>query len=500
MKKYSYILLSGLILLSSCNEWFDVTSSSEIRKKDHYKNVQGFQQSLIGCYIGMTDNHLYGKTLSWHTLEIMAHQYESSTSSLFKDLFDHNYRSQETTLVFDQTWAHFYNVIVNANDALESLEARKKSMNPIDYAVLRGEFLAIRAYLHFDLLRLYGYGDWANRSAELDARPTIPYVTRVDKEITPQSTGADLFKAILKDIDEAATLLLENDPVTKKRKNDDYTKINTDRFYLYRNLHLNYYAVRALQARVYQWIGTPEAMEKALKAASEVIEFIEAGGYKYDTFKTQIDFISSKKLIPSKYSLVEEALFALNVNKLEDRIRQYIVPDFQDGNLYAFHILPNRIEAIYEKLNLDVRFSKLLHQNAVSSTKGYVPIKLYQRELGGDHKNRVCLIRIPEVYYIAAEAQLMKGEVGVAQALKLLNTVREKRGLFTPLTNLSVEKAKEEVQKEYYKEFISEGVLFFQYKRWGEKLIPNLAENQTMSDKQYVIPYPDFEIQSGRKQ
>lgn len=500
MKKYSCVIVSLLLLMTSCNEWFDVTSSSEIRQKDHFKNVQGFQQSLNGCYIAMTDNSLYGQTLSWHALEVMAHQYESSTNSLLNDLFHHNYKSQEVTTVSDQTWARLYNVIVNANDALENLEKRKENLHPIDYAVLKGEFLAIRAYLHFDLLRLYGYGNWANRAAELDAKLTIPYVTRLNKEITPQSTGADVFKFILKDVDEAAALLFDNDPITKRKKNEDYAKIDADKFYHYRDLHLNYYAVRALQARIYQWIGTPEAMEKALKAASEVIAFVEAGGYKDYTFKTEVNFISSNALSPSNYSLATEAIFALNVNKLEDRISQYLIPDFQSGNVFAFQILPLRVEVIYEKLNLDVRFSKLLHQNLISSSKGYVPMKLYQRELDSSNKNRISLIRIPEVYYIAAEAYLAKGKSGVNEALKLINTVREKRGLFTPLADLSVEKAKDEVRKEYLKEYIGEGVLFFQYKRWGEKRIPNLDANETMGDKQYVIPYPDFEIQSGRRQ
>lgn len=501
MKKYKFVItVSLLLLLTSCNDWFDVTSNSEIRRKEHYKNVQGFQQSLIGCYIGMTNNSLYGQTLSWNTLEVLAHQYESSTNSLLNNLFHHNYKTQEVAALSEQTWAGLYNVIVNANDALQSLEERKSNLNPIDYAVLKGEFLAIRAYLHFDLLRLYGYGNWASRAAELDAKLTIPYVTRLNKEITAQNTGAEVFKFILQDIDEAVTLLFENDPITKKKNNDEYSKINADKFYNYRNLHLNYYAVRALQARVYQWIGTPDAMEKALKAALEVIDFIEAGGYKDYTFNTEVNFISSNSLVPSNYSLATEALFALNVNKLEDRVNLYIVPNFQSGNVFAFQILPLRVETIYEKMNLDVRFSKLLHQNLISSSKGYVPIKLYQRELDPSNKNRISLIRIPEVYYIAAEAYLTKGQAGVESALKLVNTVREKRGLFTPLEGLNVEETKNEIRKEYLKEYLGEGVLFFQYKRWGEKKIPNLDDNKIMGDEQYVLPYPEFEIQSGRKQ
>ena len=50
MKKYILILLTSVVTLSSCSDWFDVTSGSEIREKDHYSTLAGFQQSLIGCY------------------------------------------------------------------------------------------------------------------------------------------------------------------------------------------------------------------------------------------------------------------------------------------------------------------------------------------------------------------------------------------------------------------------------------------------------------------
>ena len=80
MKKYILILLTSVVTLSSCSDWFDVTSGSEIREKDHYSTLAGFQQSLIGCYISMTDNALYGKELSWYAIEILGHQFNPVTS------------------------------------------------------------------------------------------------------------------------------------------------------------------------------------------------------------------------------------------------------------------------------------------------------------------------------------------------------------------------------------------------------------------------------------
>jgi len=68
----------------------------------------------------------------------------------------------------------------------------------------------------------------------------------------------------------------------------------------------------------------------------------------------------------------------------------------------------------------------------------------------------------------------------------------------TPLENLNADQIIKEIQKEYHKEFISEGVMFYYYKRTGCKSIPNYSEE--MTDTQYLLPYPTFEIQSGRVQ
>lgn len=83
-------------------------------------------------------------------------------------------------------------------------------------------------------------------------------------------------------------------------------------------------------------------------------------------------------------------------------------------------------------------------------------------------------------------------------ALQRLNKIRENRGISTPLENLNADQIIKEIQKEYHKEFISEGVMFYYYKRTGCKSIPNYSEE--MTDTQYLLPYPTFEIQSGRVQ
>ena len=81
-------------------------------------------------------------------------------------------------------------------------------------------------------------------------------------------------------------------------------------------------------------------------------------------------------------------------------------------------------------------------------------------------------------------------------ALERLNKVRQQRGITEDLSeSLSDAEVKAEILKEYRKSFLSEGQLFYLYKRWGEKTVAGYA--QEMSDKQYVLPYPDSEIING---
>ena len=88
------IVLSGLSL-QSCNSWLDVTPPSQIREEDQFKTVEGFQQALIGCYLGMTDDQLYCRTLSWSTIELMGGQYVALQPSTSNDYYIsvYNYNS-----------------------------------------------------------------------------------------------------------------------------------------------------------------------------------------------------------------------------------------------------------------------------------------------------------------------------------------------------------------------------------------------------------------------
>lgn len=500
MKQY-IVLIYGLLILTftSCNDWFDVTSGSEIREEDHYSSTTGFQQSLIGCYIGMADETLYGKNLTWNLLELLGNQYEplplTSATSLEYRLQQYNYQHSEVVGTIESIWAKAYSVIVNANKALYYIDKNKNILHEIDYQIIKGELLAIRAYMHFDLLRLYGYGNWEGRAAELNSKLTVPYVVDTMKEPTPQLSGKATIEKILADLEEAASLLKDYDPVTGKHAVSFYKEVNEDGFMNNRNIRLNYYAVKGLQARVLLWEGSAESKTKALTAAEEVIDAVEKG-ISLDDMGTTIYSMSASEVSRSNSSLAAEHLFGLNVPNLATKMANYINPSYRDTDYAAFYLRPADAVALYENSTSDVRYAVLMSQNTGSSTMGFVPLKYYQANQTYFFNNKVSMIRIPEMYYIAAECYASANNSNLA--MDRLNTIRNLRGLYQDLENLSTEQILNEIKKEYHKEFLSEGVMFYYYKRTGATSVPHYPEQ--MGDDEYLLPYPAFELQAGRVQ
>jgi hypothetical protein len=110
------------------------------------------------------------------------------------------------------------------------------------------------------------------------------------------------------------------------------------------------------------------------------------------------------------------------------------------------------------------------------------------------------MISSAELYYMAAEVSLKGGNKEAA--CTYLNTVRNARGITSDF-DLNYEELSEteimaEIQKEARKEFLCLGQMFYFYKRLGVKNIPNY-ESMEMSDKLYVLPYPDEEVINGNR-
>ena len=254
MKKRT-VLLSALLLSSglvSC-DFLDIDTPGIVNKDKRFENEQGFIDAMNGVYASLADGDLYGEQLSFGFVDEIAqlyyNDYEASETVLNRT-YDLKYRDEDVRAKVDAVWSRGYNVIASVNSVLDNAAGR-------DYAILpriRGEALAIRAFVHFDLLRLFapniGRGD----------EEAIPYVEHFSIDPVRRGTVREVYAHIVGDLTEAHELLRQAEPVAGRTPEE---------------LYVTQYAAAALLARVSNWGGDRETAERyALEALKGGFSFI----------------------------------------------------------------------------------------------------------------------------------------------------------------------------------------------------------------------------------
>jgi len=481
------LIFSALIVLSaSCKKgWLDETSSAQISSEAQFSTEGGFLDALMGVYISMTQPDGYSRDMGWFLMDHLSRTFVTSIYSYdYLDFENFNYYSTRSKPVVDRIWARAYHTIANINNALNALEEKKAILDPINYTLIKGELLALRAFNHFELMRVFGHSGYANRP-ELASKKAIPYATEYSKKFPDQYSYQETFLKMENDINAALELLKKDDPIYTKtsRPAGYYDHVNRNGFYDNRELRMNYYAALALKARVLMWQGTAEKKAQALTIAREVINDAPAA------------LITSNP--GNNHVLKGEDLFTLNVQRLDEIADLYLNGNNQTLGGAAY-LIQAMADEIYETANpniglVDYRYTTLLELQML----GRVPIRLRQagKSIESGYRERLPMIRISEMYYIAAEAQL---ETNLAGAIADLNTVRRARGIIDDIdAGASKQTVEEEITKEYRKDFVSEGQLFYYYKRKGFTTFSGLPTGKVADDALYMLPYPDNEFEFG---
>jgi hypothetical protein len=145
----------------------------------------------------------------------------------------------------------------------------------------------------------------------------------------------------------------------------------------------------------------------------------------------------------------------------------------------------------------DRRYKEWFKAVSGASSFDWFELQKYVRE---PNTNRHYLVlpalRLSEMYYIAAECTY---ETDAAKGIELLQAVRAARGINKPLVAATKEQMLQELVKEARKEFFGEGQLFYMYKRLNRPIANLLGGNVAASDKVFVMPLPDNEIEFGNR-
>ena len=480
MKKY-ILYLAAIFLFTSCEDWLDVKPKSEIEGSELFSTEQGFKDALTGIYTAMSAESLYGCEMTYGLVDVIGDAYYSGaiySGTAYAYARNHQYDQTNVETLINSIWQGCYNAIATINNTLENLEQADSTMFGVDnYNVIKGELLGLRAFLHFDLLRLFApsYAVGATENA-------IPYVTTYGYEITPQSTVSEVIDYILADLEEAADCLETSDPILTGR---EITAADDNGYLLNRQYHFNYYAVIATMANVYLYKGDHA------NARKYALEVIDSGKFPW----TSVDDIATSSVADRDRTFTSEQIFALQITDLNDYVLGKVYGTIQYRVQLAIYtywidyaIWPAETHAT------DWRKVYFVTNDGTQSTSYYTSSKLWQEDMNENYVQRMPLIRLPEMYLILAEAD-------VANGAEYLNVIREHRGVTAQVTATG-DALLDEIGLETYREFINEGKLFYWYKRlnrtthWGGYYFENTVQ---FNPDLYVLPMPEEEIEFGNR-
>lgn len=475
IKYFICALLISVVVLSSCEKFLENTPRASISDDKLFQDEAGFEQALNGVYSAMATQDLYGDNLSMGYLSALTKNY-SITASTHRFFLTNTFNYENSAQV-KAIWSRSYKVIATLNNILSQIDNKKGVFSADNYRLIKGEALGLRAFLHFDLFRLFGQ----NYRTHPDAL-AIPYRTEFNLSVKEANTGKEVVSLVLEDLSLAEELLSE-DPV-----------INDDR---YRRYRLNYYATLALKARVYSYTG--EGSE-AIKYAKQVLQ-----ADKFP-FIEEVN-ISTGNQGRKDRLFTSELVFALRVKDVANWAEGAVLgPNYFRYSISGplNHTLTTT-EANYRDLfegalnPTDYRYRYLFEQDSESNNAGTekYPSKFWQTwaatsgETNRDRMDQtVPLIRISEMYYILANYASSIGE-----SLEYLNTVRRHRGITTDLNENNIDPIQliDEITKEYQKEFYAEGQTFFWYKQIGAEQIKFYV--QAVVPENYIFPIPVHEVE-----
>ncbi len=468
------------MLFSSCNDWLDVKPQGQTEEEDMYTSYEGFKNALIGCYMKMKSRNLYGEKLTMSHVESLAQLWDLSATTRSADaaLVKYDYEDTYAKSAISTMYGSLYNVIAQANSILEHLESNGDYIDDeTGYKVIKGEAHAIRALCHLDILRLFG-------QMPQNAVKTVklPYAEVVSIKDLPDYYDYSAFcKKLEDDLLAAEQNLADVDPVTWATLT--YSG-NEDNFLDYRVLRLNYFAVKALQARFYLYTNQTE---KAYAAASAVYTAQPAELSTVDDFNMEY------------FTAPSECLFALSNHELMDYEISVLGMGGNQVQSTHYFISLQMMDDLYSDVDIatHISYGKLWNTSTMDGSGTYTKalLKKYYYDTKKEYSAAALLtkmqiipmLRMSEIYLI-----LMETTTDLDEANTLYKEYMRARNVNVSETFASLDEVQDFVVGEIRREFYGEGHMFYTYKRLGiNRMLWGATE---VGEDQYILPLPDSEF------
>ena len=487
--KIRYIfLMVYLAVFAGCSDFLDITPKDKQTDKQLFATKSGFYVAANGIYNGIASENMYGRVLTYEAIEVMGKRYEIKTASpYFYYQQEQSYTQGVMPTVLSTVWENAYSLAMACNLLIENINAQEGLLTAAEADIMRGEMLAARAFLHFDILRLFG-----PRFAGDPEIKTIPYNESSQMKVLPLLSFGDVAGKILDNLEEAEKLLKENDPVIANGPMASVGDEGTAIQLRYRQLRFNYYSVIALKARVSLYAGYKD---KALIEAYKLLRDPAVSRYfpPVDAAKLLANYSNPDRVFST------EVLMGIYQKNRSLAYTRYF--GSESAGLSFLHPHENYVTTnLFGGETQDYRYQSQWQNATGVGMSGHVLVKYKEidrpdtDDLESEYfyATLISLLRLSEVYYIAAECEPV-----IADGYAWLNTMRGRRGLAAH-TVVSAQDLMTRLRQEYLREFIGEGQTFYLYKRLGANMLAseNGSANavSNYSEANYMPPFPEREM------
>lgn len=457
MKKiFNSILAIAVTLgLASCN--FDQKTYQAIPTEDAYASVADVQNALNGTYNAFGSYRFYGNYVV--AIGDMAADISTASSSSGHFVSVNNYQITDTESTLKLAWEYGFKVVdrsVRLINGANKLIASNNKLTESEVANLNlyiAQAYALRAVTNFCLVNIFGLPyqvGGANAQLGLpllEKEPLEPFV-KINR-----ATVAQTYEQITADITTAKSYMEKASTV----------KGSINQFYL------NEAAIYALDARVNLFMGKYEA---AKTAAQKAIELRASGDVSNDIYVSMW----------ANVAITDEDIFTIaksNDDNLSSNSLNTLYGSY--GGKLTLHV-SDLLDSLDIRRNLITKDLRPLKFNGIPSAQAVSNIPVFRKS---------------EMYLIIAEAEAQANNITASQNA-LFYTAKRNEAIKNP-TDLP--SSKDElltfISKENIREFFEEGHRWYNARRTGEKITPNVAGVTGYNVAAFVYPIPADEINAG---
>ena len=489
MKKINIILFAICALsLASCKGFLDVTPTNQAEASTSIQTAADAQVFMNGIMRKMSSSSYYGRNLFMYGDAKGGDFAISSQGRGLDGMYTFNHTATSGT--YSGFWSQIYHCLLQVNTLLENIETIEKAGGE-DMSEYKGQALTLRALMYFDLVRIYGLP--YNFSSSSYGVPLT---------LEPLDASAQLHRSSVKDVyTQIVTDLTAGESLLSKKVSKGY---------------INYYANKAIQARVYLFM---ENYSGALTAAETIIN---DGVY---SLYSNTQWVSSWASQYGKESIFEIAMYPDEAD-LGSASLGFYLRRLGHGSTSAmgwFMASDYFIARLGQDAD-DVRWGIMDYDEHTDSNGDYYRMGSCYKYSGGVNKSstgksasfpgdgesnatavNIKVIRLSEIYLIAAEAALQTNNK--IKAASYLQEIRKRSPNLAAATESNV--TLQMVMDERSKELFGEGQRFFDMIRWNQTITYNddlivpsvvISHRQKTIDRTYgkiVLPISQDEINAN---